>query len=141
MVRSILSVLLMSIFLILTNGCTTLPPPPTSQEVASANYGDYPDNYEEIVKNFISNQLIDPYSAVYSGWKGPTKGWMVYIGGVIYGYSVCVDVNAKNRMGGYTGRSQWYILVRNGIIQHHLGGYPPGTMGEQEAVNACSGVH
>ncbi len=32
------------------------------------------------------------------------------------GWMVCVRANAKNRMGGYTGRQEFGYLIRNGVI-------------------------
>lgn len=99
--------------------CATIPKP-TEQEAANADYGAYPDNYQEIIKNYLADLLFDPYSAVYSNWRGPLRGWS---GGgffqVAYGYRVCVDINAKNRMGGYVGKKLHYFVINNGrIIQY-----------------------
>jgi hypothetical protein len=47
---------------------------PTSQQLETADYGSYPDNYQEIVKDYYSKVLIDPYSAHIRIMKGPEKG-------------------------------------------------------------------
>ena len=94
---------------------------PTQQQIESADYGTYPQDYEDIIKTYMGNVLFDPYSAIYSNWSGPSKG---YSGDrftqVAYGYRVCVDINAKNRMGGYVGVQKHYFLIHNRqIIQRY----------------------
>jgi len=94
--------------------CVTMP---TQQEISNADYGAYPNNYQETIKNYMENLLFDPYSAVYSNWSGPAQG---YSGGrfiqIAFGYRVCVDINAKNRMGGYVGKKLHYFLIHDGRI-------------------------
>ncbi len=94
--------------------CVTMP---TQEEVSKADYGAYPNNYQEVIKNYMENLLFDPYSAVYANWRGPVQG---YSGGrfiqTAFGYRVCVDINAKNRMGGYVGKKLFYFLIYNDHI-------------------------
>jgi len=71
----------------------------------------------------MSQTLIDPYSAVYDNWRGPSKGYMSSIGGKYFGYRICVDVNAKNRMGGYTGRHTYFNRCDQ---ESHSNGKGPG---------------
>ena len=33
-----------------------------------------------------------------------------------FGYKVCLYVNAKNRMGGYTGRLLHFLMIKNGTV-------------------------
>jgi len=126
----------MIISLVTLVGCAALHEP-TSEQIELANYGRYPDNYKEIVTNFMSDLLFDPYSAVYSGWCGPKKGWVG--GGLLgykFGYGACVKINAKNRMGGYVGEKLYYFVINNGQIVHHDGGYRNGSYGEQKIINS-----
>jgi hypothetical protein len=48
---------------------------------------------------------------------------MIYGGEVVLaGYAIPVEVNAKNRLGGYTGFQEWACLYdRSGIRQCMLG--------------------
>lgn len=115
--------IILSIFIY---SCVTAPPVVTltSEQITAADYGMYPSNYKEIAGHFISNRLIDPDSARYSNWIEPAKAWGIDSsrGINIFGYRVCVDVNAKNRMGGYTGRKPYYILIREGVVYKYIGG-------------------
>lgn len=41
-----------------------------------------------------------------------------------YGYMVTVSLNAKNRLGGYTGKHTYLLVIRNGSVikQTEVGG-------------------
>jgi hypothetical protein len=112
---------------------------PTSEQLINADYGIYPTTYKEVTSQYISNLLIDPYSAVFSDWRGPIKGWYGNNRTLLYGYMICVAVNAKNRMGGYSGRKLYYILIKNDRVEVHDGGdYRSGTYGEERIYKMCN---
>jgi len=132
-------VLLISAILLLAVGCAGVKKP-TPDQLANADYGSYPENYKEITEKYISDMLIDPYSAKFSDWRGPSTGWYSNYQGTFFGYRVCVFVNAKNRMGGYSGRKIHYVMINNNrVVVHDGGDYKSGTMGEQWAYERCSG--
>jgi hypothetical protein len=110
---------------------------PTPDQIANAYYGQYPDNYKEIIQKHMANVLIDPDSVKYSGWNGPSKGYFQDFGKTFWGYRVCVEINAKNRMGGYTGRQTQFFIISDGRIAHKEGGYRSGSVGEEMVYNAC----
>ena len=93
-------------------GCAT---PPTQQELAAADYGTYPDNFEQIIKNHMTSILKDPDSARFQFLNNPKKGWNG-LGGKKFGYVSCVNINAKNSYGGYVGSRMSYFMIRNGKI-------------------------
>ena len=88
---------------------------PTSQELAAADYGPYPDDHEQIIKNYMQSFLKDPESARYQFLNSPKSGWNS-LGGKKYGYIVCVNVNAKNSYGGYVGNRMSYFMINNGRV-------------------------
>jgi hypothetical protein len=99
------------------SGCATLP---TQEELANADYGEYPFEYEEIVKAYFGTILIDPYSAHYM-ITVPVSGYFTkppILGGGLeaFGYKVDAYVNSKNRMGGYTGTRKYQVLIKNGVV-------------------------
>ena len=99
-------------------GCATMP---TQKQIDNLNYGAYPTiDYKQAVKNCIGDRLYDPYSAVYDFEGAPQQGWYKFpplLGGQLYaGYITWVNVNAKNRMGGYTGRKRYGIIFKNNKI-------------------------
>ena len=87
----------------------TLPEP-------NADYGSYPQNYQELIKAYMAKSLKDPDSAKYSDFSTPRKEHAIANQKAIYGYSSCVLVNAKNSYGGYTGNQQQWFFFRNGEI-------------------------
>ncbi|MEZ0237666.1 MAG: hypothetical protein ACAH06_06350 [Methylophilaceae bacterium] len=66
-------------------------------------------------KAAIGRNLKDPYSAVYEG---------IYFGKTAKGDPVvCGTVNAKNSMGGYTGRKRFYYF-REDVYEVESGKQP-----------------
>jgi len=116
-------------------GCLTANPP-KPDEIRAANYGTKPSTTEMVsaVKNHMSKQLIDPYSAVYA-CSNPTKAWVtggsgsegnVQFNKTYYGYLSTCTINAKNKLGGYTGSKEYdfMIYVQNGErYLAHFDGY------------------
>ena len=65
--------------------------------VVLASFNLFIDHDQKYAKELISNSLIDPRSAIFSGYKRS-------------GDRACITVNAKNNLGGYVGRKT-YILM------------------------------
>ena len=93
---------------------------PTKEEAAKADYGSFPDNYKEIVSAWIDDNLVDPYSVRDLKIVSPEKYWTqdapIMGGKTTFGYRVQFSLNAKNRMGGYGGKTIFNILIRNGVV-------------------------
>lgn len=104
-----------SLFII---GCATTKLSPAQE--AAADYGEYPVNYEEIVKSYFERSLFDPYSAHYrigTPYKGFSSKPPILGGGPDkFGYLVDVGINAKNRVGGYVGEKKFRVLIKNGQV-------------------------
>ena len=111
-------------------GCATVHKP-TPEQIATADYGSYPNNYRQVVEDYMRKILIDPYSAVYEGWCGPSAGYYYDWSGTYFGYRVCVEINSKNRMGGYVGSKPFYFMINNGTVVKMYGGYSYGTVGAE----------
>ena len=74
--------------------------------------GPYPDNYKEIIKAHIERTFFDPYSLRNVSISTPHEG----VRGFLSGYRVCLECNAKNRMGGYIGLKRQQYLINNGQV-------------------------
>lgn len=100
------------------SGCTSLPTP---EQISTADYGQYPENYEQIAKGFYNFTLKDPDSAQYRGISTPYR---TYLGSRLeatqYGWLTCVTLNAKNSFGAYTGYSTDGLLINNGTVIRHV---------------------
>jgi len=91
-------------------GCMT----PSRSQLATADYGTYPTNYEQTVKNYFENVLKDPDSARYR-FGSVQKGWSSdgLLGGGKKWYGYIVEVNG---FGGYTGWESYRLLISPGDI-------------------------
>jgi hypothetical protein len=67
------------------------------------------------IRNYLARTLIDPDSLKLecSGVRG--KGWarQFKFQPPIYGYPVLCSVNAKNKLGGYTGAKPYMFIFNN----------------------------
>lgn len=98
---------IIGLVLLLIVGCAGMKPL-TQQELDTAYFGPYPMDYQQRIQAHFSTILLDPYSAMYH-FQEPFKAR----DGKGYGWKVVVEVNAKNRMGGYTGRERYYFMFRD----------------------------
>jgi len=85
---------------------------PSGAEIASADFGSYPSDYKNVIESYMAQQLKDPYSAQYDCLNQPIRAWNGWRG-VEFGYAVCVNINAKNSFGAYTGSSPYYFMINN----------------------------
>ena len=115
----------------LVSGCAT---PPTQEELASADYGQYPSDYEQIIKGYMQATLKDPDSARYQFLNPPKTGWNGF-GGKKFGYIVCAYINAKNSYGGYVGNRMSYFMIKNGRVIDASHG--DGNYGEAMVQGMC----
>ena len=71
--------------------------PPTTKILQTADYGKYPKNYQEVIKNYMYKVAIDPKSLMYRDWKiFKDWAWDDKNKKYVFGYSVCVYINGKN---------------------------------------------
>jgi hypothetical protein len=106
--------LAMLIFATAFAGCASLP---SREEAASADYGAFPNEYEQIVKSYYETRLKDPESVRYRSISHPKIFWLgSRFSGARYGYMVCATLNAKNSYGAYVGFKTDGLLIRDGAI-------------------------
>lgn len=127
MKTKLLLAMALSIFL---TGCANNPPVATAAQLAGADYGKYPENYQQIVKDYYNKVLFDPYSAQFRFPEKPYKGYTrkaPVLGGApeIFGYVATACVNGKNKFGGYVGEKCERFLIRNGVLVGQFGNMQP----------------
>jgi hypothetical protein len=103
-------------FLIISTlvGCATHPP--TAEQERSANYGEISEiATTKLILNYLNATLIDPYSAHITTYvSSANKYWAADRKGAYhFGWLVGYTVNAKNRMGGYTGNKKYLAFIEN----------------------------
>ncbi|MDA8707963.1 SHOCT domain-containing protein [Hellea sp.] len=122
----------------------------TDKLIAEAkNWPDGENMWEDMQPNFrefrsraesqIKKKLIDPASASIEWPYEFTYGtWKPFLGSKIEGYWSCGVVNAKNRMGGFTGRTFFIAVVGSDGTVKHTG---IGTNDDIDIVSAqCEGA-
>jgi hypothetical protein len=94
------------VLVIFTSGCAVKQNPEA--------IGPYPSDYKEIIKSHVLKTYFDPYSIRSASISQPIQGHLFFE----QGWIVCLEVNSKNRMGGYIGVQQTaYLLNRGSVIQ------------------------
>lgn len=89
-------------------------------DINEVGYGEYPANYEEIIKNYYQVAAKDPDSLKFKLISEPKQMYrkrQILSGGTPpAGYVVCTVVNGKNSFGAYTGYQTTGFMIRNGKI-------------------------
>jgi hypothetical protein len=78
-----------------------------------------PQHYKERIVTEAKSSLFDPYSIKSATITQPAAHtiWRGIFGGNVDGWLVCVEYNAKNRMGGYVGLTRHgYFFRDNGKV-------------------------
>jgi hypothetical protein len=87
----------------------------TKEEMATADYGPAPVNYQDEIKSYLSLRLTDPKQAIVEFRNQPKQLYQrgTPVRGEQYGWGVCVWVNDKNKQGAYDGFYPMSFLLRN----------------------------
>lgn len=96
----------------------------TQEEINNADYGQYPANYEQIVKDYYGNIAKDPDSLKYREITEPQKSFYNSFGDRKFGYMSCVTVNGKNSYGAYVGYKTDGLLIHNGKVIQYIQDVP-----------------
>ena len=111
------NLLLIGIMATFLSGCVAKLTP---EQIKSADYGAYPNNYESIVKEYYEAVAKDPDSLKYKEITKPQKYWINDFGTYKFGYMSCVTLNGKNSYGAYVGYKTDGILIYNGKVIHTI---------------------
>ncbi len=111
----------------LVQGCAVPYNRPTLEELGSLDYGGYPLDYEQILKDHLNETLFDPYSIGDLKIEAPQKvvGFRKFVRERTYGYGGhgyggYISFNAKNRMGGYVGKIRLYYIIRDSKVRSFI---------------------
>lgn len=107
----------------LVGGCAQPPAPDQGPDAPpSADYGPYPQAYQESVQRYVTTTLQGLADADYVGWRGSIQARSTVAGKALVGYAVCVWLTPPPQEGGAPGRTQHYFLIHDGVVTRHLGG-------------------
>ena len=92
---------------------------PSTEEQRSGDYGYRMSQIEseKVIAYDYEKRLYDPYTA-YLKFSGVSTGYYQNPSNckVTYGRAILVQINAKNRYGGYTGYQTDICILRNGVL-------------------------
>ena len=100
----------------LLQGCVSA----TKQEVAGANFGPLPADYQERVKKYMGTQIrLRPETAVYEFGPAPRKGFCQ--AGLVgakkrFGWIVPVKITVKNHFGFHVSENAYVFLAADGTV-------------------------
>lgn len=102
-----------------------LPQALSAKDQTPPDYGAKPAHAATVqaAERQLRDTLIDPDSGRFEWPYGFAQmSLKPLLGKRRVGYFTCGHVNARNRMGGYTGRAWFYVLVRDGaLIDYQIG--------------------
>ena len=112
----------LALMAVMLGGCDTSPPSKELRE--SVNYGPKPDDYQQIIRDYLRNRLTDPTAAIIDFKAGPTQFYQkdAVLRDVQFGWAVCTMVNDKNTYGAFTGFYPAVYFIRNGKVVASNGG-------------------
>jgi len=82
--------------------------------------GPFPTNYRDNVISYVKDAFFDPYSIRDAEISYPQQGHLFFQ----QGWLTCLRANAKNRLGGYTGRKVVALLINNGRVVQSMSDAP-----------------
>jgi hypothetical protein len=117
-VKLLVAILALLACLRITAPAQSVPPPAQSVSPFSSSYGAYPENYQEIITNWLNSSLVDPRSVLIKWLSEPKPGELPVdkAGKTVSGFVVDFSVNARNLFGAYTGPQKHTALIRDGQV-------------------------
>jgi hypothetical protein len=125
-----------SIAFVLLASCKS---PPTKEQKDSVDYGPRPDNYEQVIREYLKTRLNDPASAIIDFRSGPKPLYQqeTFLRPLQYGWGVCVFVTDKDKDGNVKPYPVVFFL-RNGIIVAANGTPEDNLIGRRYALAGCN---
>jgi hypothetical protein len=92
----------------------SLSVPASAKKPEPYTYGPLPEwgHYKALAEAAIRGSLVDPDSARFEWPRGYHQGgYQPLLARKVMGYVTCGYVNARNRMGGYSGRTAFVVVI------------------------------
>ena len=97
-----------------------LMPERNTERLSEESYGEYPENYQKILKNFLQQKLVNHESAKVEFINKPGKISISQMGSDYSGYRLCLSINSKNNKSIYTGYKTHLFVIKNSEVELHL---------------------
>ena len=123
----------------LLGGCK-VPPTPTQEVMRAFDYGPRPDNYEQLIRDYLKVRLTDPTNAIVEFRAGPKELYQpeTTVRPLQYGWGVCVWITDRNTRGGYDSPYPMAFYIREGKIVAVNGGDDDNIIGWRYARDGCN---
>lgn len=121
----------------LAGGCKN---PPTQEEMAKYDYGPRPEDYQKLIRDYLSPKLHDAAGAVVDFKAGPRELFQqdTALRSLQYGWGVCVVVNDKDSKGAAEAPYPMVFFIRDGKIVAVNGGSDDNVIGWRFARTGCN---
>ena len=119
-------IVLISLALIITGCAKSLLPtglimPEYNTEIVSdRSYGQYPENYQKILKDYLQKKLLNHEDAKVEFINKPRKSSINQTGDTYTGYRLCLSINSRNGKSIYTGYKTHLFVINNSEVTLHL---------------------
>ena len=95
-------------------------PERNSERVPLESFGDYPDKYQKILKNYLQKNLLNHEDAKVEFINKPSKISITQMGNDYNGYRLCLSINSRNGKSIYSGYKTHLFLINNSEVKLHL---------------------
>jgi hypothetical protein len=113
--------LMIIFFTLAVSGCGFSPSKPTDQEIASADYGAYPHNYKDIIKNYMEKKGLYEFETVKYRFENPPKKFHTTgkkLFSTKFNYSVSkVYIEAKFIYKSNVSEQEFSYNIKNGRVK------------------------
>ena len=93
--------------------------PSHNSELLNVNYGESPENYQKILKDYLIKNLKDYKTAKVEFINEPAKLTIDHLGGTYAGYRVCLSIN-EQRGDYYIGYRNHFFMIQSDDVKLHL---------------------
>ena len=98
----------------------SIMPERNNDRVSKESHGEYPKNYQKILKDFLQQKLLNHESAKVEFINKPAPLSITQMGSDYTGYRVCLSINSKNGKSLYTGYKTHLFIIKSSEVELHL---------------------
>ena len=111
-------------FSLLLSACSkidapSLISPSQNSELLNVSYGETPENYQKILKDYLIKNLKNYKTAKVEFINEPAKLTIDHLGGTYAGYRVCLSIN-EQRGDYYIGYKNHFFMIQGDNVKLHL---------------------
>ena len=93
--------------------------PSKNTELVNVSYGETPENYQKILKNYLIKNLKDYKTAKVEFINEPAELAIDHLGDTYAGYRVCLSIN-EQRGDYYIGYRNHFFMIQDDEVKLHL---------------------